>query len=631
MRKNKTEYFSSDIIRFIPKIHIKLSKKEKKKLLEQKIEKEMKSNPEEFYNILKQNLRKNEITKETYLSKNVSNDKKIQPNLLISKVNIFDKYLAKKKKYLDKISKENLYFSKTYESLKKNEAKNGKQNTQLKYLNEVANLYESKNYDLDKGGLTTNENIFKYSILNDREFGNDINNNALRVIKEMDNGDFLREQKLIFDFQDELFNEKMNDKINHPADTLFKFKIKEPDLGIDDMNLIKKIKKNFFNKNDLEQEKEENKENNYEIKNENYNENNNENNKNDNYKALSKKRPSFLYLQIKNDLKKMRKSLLNLEQMKSQYKNERIISIKKSLKPRLSIINNSSDNQNIVDNDINKDEKKEEEEEEKEIPVILYNNTEINNERKEEIKPILIINGNKGKENDKINFLEKNDKRFSMFNNLPKINKLGIKNFQSSNTTTNYSFDRKDLHFQLSQKNKRNSLYLSKQMIKNKLISSESKPKDNNIKKLNINQRSKIINLKKDIDISVNSFLKGGSYKMPIKQSEIQKHIENFKNRRKTLYDRFLNNDSEINLHGFAGQFQRITEEKNFANVHNINKFLIRNNFSYVMSKDDLYSDDDENEGINVQKVDKKIENIVYDSADYLLGNRIMKKNHILG
>ena len=240
MRKNKTEYFSSDIIRFIPKMHIKLSKKEKKKLLEQKIEKEMKSNPEEFYNILKQNLRKNEITKETYLSKNVSNDKKIQPNLLISKVNIFDKYLAKKKKYLDKISKENLYFSKTYESLKKNEAKNGKQNTQLKYLNEVANLYESKNYDLDKGGLTTNENIFKYSILNDREFGNDINNNALRVIKEMDNGDFLREQKLIFDFQDELFNEKMNDKINHPADTLFKFKIKEPDLGIDDMNLIKK-------------------------------------------------------------------------------------------------------------------------------------------------------------------------------------------------------------------------------------------------------------------------------------------------------------------------------------------------------------------------------------------------------
>ena len=213
----------------------------------------------------------------------------------------------------------------------------------------------------------------------------------------------------------------------------------------------------------------------------------------------------------------------------------------------------------------------------------------------------------------------------------PKINKLGIKNFQSSNTTTNYSFDRKDLHFQLSQKNKRNSSHPPTQMIKNKLISSESKPKDNNIKKLNINQRSKIINLKKDIDISVNSFLKGGSYKMPIKQSEIQKHIENFKNRRKTLYDRFLNNDSEINLHGFAGQFQRITEEKNFANVHNINKFLIRNNFSYVMSKDDLYSDDDENEGINVQKVDKKIENIVYDSADYLLGNRIMKKNHILG
>ena len=51
MRKNRTEYFPSNIKNFIPDINTPLSKREKKIQLEKKIEKEMKTNSEEFYNI----------------------------------------------------------------------------------------------------------------------------------------------------------------------------------------------------------------------------------------------------------------------------------------------------------------------------------------------------------------------------------------------------------------------------------------------------------------------------------------------------------------------------------------------------------------------------------------------------
>jgi len=51
MKKNRTEYFPSNIINFIPSNQVQLSKKEKKHEMEYKIEQEMKSNSAEFYNI----------------------------------------------------------------------------------------------------------------------------------------------------------------------------------------------------------------------------------------------------------------------------------------------------------------------------------------------------------------------------------------------------------------------------------------------------------------------------------------------------------------------------------------------------------------------------------------------------
>ena len=63
-------------------------------------------------------------------------------------------------------------------------------------------------------------------------------------------------------------------------------------------------------------------------------------------------------------------------------------------------------------------------------------------------------------------------------------------------------------------------------------------------------------------------------------------------------------------------------------NLYNINKYLKRNNFSYLMSNSDLIDDDDnKNERTNIKNVDERIKNMAYDSADYLLGSHILDKN----
>jgi hypothetical protein len=68
----------------------------------------------------------------------------------------------------------------------------------------------------------------------------------------MDNSEFLKEQKIIFDFQDGLLKEKINNKIKHPAEVLIKHNVKEDDYGIDNSSFIKRKKDNSDIKNLLE-------------------------------------------------------------------------------------------------------------------------------------------------------------------------------------------------------------------------------------------------------------------------------------------------------------------------------------------------------------------------------------------
>ena len=614
MKKNRTEFLPANIIKFIPKTQKQQSKREKKKEIEKKIELELKSNTEETSNYLKKILAKNEITKEIYLSKHISTDKKLQPNLLITKLYASEKRFEKKKKLLGKISKENSLFLKTYRNIKNSQKKHGKKTGQLEYLNNVTKLYLSKNYDLNNNGINNNENIFKYSILNDKDFGNDINNDALRIIKEMDNSDLLREQQLIFDFQDEILKEKMNNKVDHPAEALIKSNVKkEDDYGIDDISLLKRKKSKSLL---YDSEENNNKKENINIKEEN-NEDNNPINNN------TKARPSFLYLQIKNDIRKMQKNLMDLDKLKSDYKNESLIKFQKNFKPKFSLVNNTFENELKKEHIINEDENKEE----KDNNVPVYNKTESNNAINNNIKPILIYDSQNRKTNKKISILNTKFKRFSVVNKLPNINKsfedehnkVTDSNYKKNNTA-NISYNKKDsmkgAELLYNRKNAFSQTHIYPNS--NNLFNNRNKPEEN----------TKIMNLKKEIinNKFLSSILDERFIKLPMKKEELNRYIENFKKKKPTLYNSFVSNARETNLHGFANKIQRMTEEKNFGNVYNKNKYLKKNKFKYLMSNYDLFPEED-NEGINIQKVDAKIDNIVYDSADYLLGNHIIKKN----
>ena len=611
MKKNKTEYFPSDIIRFIPSTHIKMSKQEKKKQIEDKIKQELNSNNDEFKNKLKRSLQKNEITKEIYLSKNVSKDKRCQPNLLISQIDNSEKFTRKKKKFLAKISKENEYFLKKYKELKNKEEKMGNQGSQQKYLNDVIELYKRKNYNIKDIWINDKDNIFKYSVLTDLDFGNDVNNDLIRIIQENGYDDYLKEQNIIFNFKNELLKGKAKNKIKYPGPILIKFKInKGTDHGIDDVSKIK-VRQIKLNLEDSEENNEEKKE---EVNKINSNEYFKEKNENQiiNNQNIDNSKNSNLYLQIKNDIQQDKKNKLNFYKVKNEYKNEKLVKFKELFKSNFSINDNNSFNSQLNENEkIN--ENADNENKEKENPVLKYNNTELSDKMAQKIKPILILNKDKKKQNKKITFIKSmNMKRFPLLNKLPGINKSFINSRNEinkkfiGNNITNYSINKSELKTQ-------------EQKLKNNLIENGNDIKDNN----------KIIDIKKDYKISINSLFNNKINKIPMKENEFKMNLEKFKNKKASLYNSFLNNSNNINIQGFTNRFQGIIQEKNFGNIYNKNRYLKKHNFSHLISNDLL--SDDENEGRNIQKVDKKIKNIIYDSADYLLGNYIVNKSDIIG
>ena len=456
------------------------------------------------------------------------------------------------------------------------------------------------------------DNIFKYSVLTDLDFGNDINNDLMRIIQENGCDDYLKDQNIIFNFKNELSKYKTNNKIKYPGKILIKFKInKETDYGIDDTTKIKGIQ-NKLNLEDSEENNEEKKE---EDNKTNSNEFNKEKNENQiiNNVNIDNSKNSNLYLQIKNDTKKIQKNLRNLDKVNNEYKNEKLVKFKELFKPNFSFNNNNNSFNNQL-NEIEKiDKKGYNEDKEKENPVLKYNNTEINDKMVKKIKPILILNKDKKKQNKKITFIKSTYmKRFPLLNKLPGINKYFINSRNEinkkfiGNNIANYSINKSELKTQ-------------EQKLKNNLIENENNIKDNN----------KIIDIKKDYKLSINSLFNNKISRTPMKENEFKMHLEKFKNKRAWLYNSFLNNSNNINIQRFTNHFQGIIQEKNFGNIYNKNRYLKKHNFNHLISNDLL--SDDENEGRNVQKVDKKIKNIIYDSADYLLGNYIVNKSEIIG
>jgi len=252
----------------------------------------------------------------------------------------------------------------------------------------------------------------------------------------------------------------------------------------------------------------------------------------------------------------------------------------------------------------------------------------------EDIKPILILN-KKNKEqrkpNKKITFIKiNNKKRISLFDKLPSINeslkklqnKIKYNSFKKINTT-NYSSKKEDSKPESNSLFKRKKRNYQTQIFKNNLISEEKKPKDKN----NNNKE-----IKKDMKIKLTSLINNKVSNITIKENEFTENMERFKNKRGTIFRSFVNNTNDINIYGLSNYLKRIIEENNFRNVYVKNKYLKKNKFKYLISNSniDLLSDD-EDERINVQKMDRKIGNIIYDSADQLLGNHILNNGPILG
>ena len=237
MKKNITEIN-------LPKLSFTLDSpesqqiKEKNKSLKYKIEQEIKTHPEEFAKNLKRNLTKHELTPELYIPKNISRNKDYDKNLLISKIQECENFKLDNKKSLAKLSSANSSFSKVYNYIKEVEGKN---NRQQKYFDDIEKIYLEKNYKMKECRIKPDDNIFSYSILMDKTFGINIKNDAERLVREINNKEIRRENKLIFKFNDELLEQKFKNKARNKK--LLKKLITKNDLGIDDIN---KVGKNLY-------------------------------------------------------------------------------------------------------------------------------------------------------------------------------------------------------------------------------------------------------------------------------------------------------------------------------------------------------------------------------------------------
>lgn len=233
MRKNNT--FVS-VIKNTP-INI-VRNRSNSNLNEYKIEKEIKSLPLELRKNLQKVLSKMELSSEVYIPKNLPPNRQFEDkNLLINKIKDYDNFIKEKIKSNSRLSQDNSTFLKVYSHIKELESQNGKISRQQEFFDEIEKLYLSKDYNMNNCRIKEDENIFDYSLLIDKKFGNNVKQDAIRILNELDNTDIDLEQKFIFDLNSELYNRKLKNTFRN---RYFKSKGKKPkDYGFEN---IKKSK-----------------------------------------------------------------------------------------------------------------------------------------------------------------------------------------------------------------------------------------------------------------------------------------------------------------------------------------------------------------------------------------------------
>lgn len=631
MRKN---YTSVSVIKNAP-INI-VRNRSNSNLNDYKIEKEIKSLPIELRKNLQKVLSKMELSSEVYIPKNLPPNRQFEDkNLLINKIKDYDNFIEEKRKSNSKLSQDNSTFLKVYSHIKELESQNGKINRQQEFFDEIEKLYLSKDYNMNNCRIKEDENIFDYSILIDKKFGNNVKQDAIRILNELDNTDIDLEQKFIFDLNSELYNRKLKNTFRN---RYFKSKEKKPkDYGFENIKRskskqivnyifgVKKKRKNskkekkkekpdYFNnkiKNDISQIKEviENIKNNYQEKPSmrlmNFlktNPNSNSYEKNNNNKDRNK-RDNLI--------------LINIEEGKDHkhFKTENnFIKI-----PKLKIKNILKENKdNSKNNSSSKDKK--DKKDNNNIPKIF-------NKQKENNK-ILDLN-----DEDDINLNQnqnnnENNKKKRKDDELPKINlnnnSIDESKNKNINLTTDTNFSR-DIN---NDNNLKLNIFRLKQNNNKDLNSRNNDNPDRNINSVKKDKPVKLNSIKKlkkrkityKSIPNLKTFLSGDGDKKILTDKEINLHLLKFKKKHNSILQNLRNSKiKETNLHGFTKNFQNVTKERNFSFVFEKNKFLKNNDFSNLLSHFD--DNNDEIDAMNIKEIDKKIMNIHYDMAESLLKN----------
>ena len=629
MRKNNTSF---SVIKN-PPINI-VRNRSISNLNEYKIEKEIKSLPIELRKNLQKVLSKMELSSEVYIPKNLPLNRQFEDkNLLINKIRDYDNFIVEKRKSNSRLSQDNSTFLKVYSHIKELESQNGKISRQQEFFDEIEKLYLSKDYNMDNCRIKEDENIFDYSLLIDKKFGSNVKQDAIRILNELDNTDIDLEQKFIFDLNNELYNQKLK---NTFRSRYLKSKGKKPkDYGFE--NIKKSEKKKIINYIfGIKKKRKENKK----------------------EKENRKEKPDYFNNKIKKEISEIKEVIENI---KNNYQE----------KPQMSLMNFLKTNSNSSSYEKNKDRNKKDN-------LILINIEEGKdykhyNTEKNFIKIPKLKIKNIFKEN-KDNSKNKNSKDKKDNNNIPKIFNKNKENINNKNE--NIELDLKDENIDLNQNNNNkrkdelpkinlnNSINESKNINLNltsetnfsrdtnedNLKSSIFRLKQNNNNdffnrndekdKINYNPDRIIYSVKKEKPIKIPSikklkkkkiityksipnlktFLSGDGDKKVLTDKEINLHLLKFTKKHNSILQNLKNSKiKETNLHGFTKNFQNVTKERNFSFVFEKNKFLKNNDFSNLLSHFD--DNNDEIDTMNIKEIDKKIMNIHYDMADFLLKN----------
>ena len=563
------------------------------KLLKYKVEQEIKTLPEDFAKYIKRSLTKHELTSELYIPKNISKNKDYDKNLLISKVQNLEIFKLENKKLLTKLASDNSSFSRVYNYIKEVEGKN---NRQQKYFDEIEQIYLDKDYKIKDCMIKPEDNIFNYSILMDKTFGNNIKNDAERLVREINNKEIRRKNKLIFKFNNELLEQKLKKSTGNTK--LLKKLITKNDFGIDD---IKKVGKKLYRNSLFEQSYRK-------IRSQNIL---NIKKGHSLHKKDIKKEDTYLDKVFKDNIQKIQNNLENIEKEYNNNSHEDKENI-------IKIIYDKDKNDNIIQNHFNTQSNYR--------ANSISNIPNINKNKKNSLvlkdSSIDYFSGNNLNLRKSIN-----EEKKSIINNLPKINKSfeEIKNLNlSSSTTTNCSVADNNIP-------KLNLNILTQDINESnyKKIFNNTKTSPNQIKIVNsmenLEKSKKIKNLKKTRKKKENNivsflrlFLIGNGNKKLISKRELNYHISKFQEKNSELFHTFRKKKIKFsNLHGFASNLQRVTDSQNFGNLYEKNKYLKKNKYSNLMSN--FYELKDESDDMNIKNMDKKISNIYYDLFDFIL------------